>query len=210
MVQDVLLSEVDRDLRDERLRQAWKKYRTPIIACVALLVLVTAGGGLWSEHKERQAGRAMQHFDQAMQAMQKGQPKEAAELFATLANSGSGELHDLALLWQGRALVAAGEPQAAHEQWLALAKHPQGADLIWRDMACLRLLSDGLAPKACAAATDSPLKAERMEWQAAQAWQDGKSDEARRLLKAIIADEKAANAQRARAERLLAVIGTEK
>ena len=56
---DSLLREVDEDMRQERMRAMWRRYRVPLLSIVVLLVVVTAGMSLWRDHKSAQAGAAM-------------------------------------------------------------------------------------------------------------------------------------------------------
>jgi hypothetical protein len=210
MAQDALLSEVDRDLREEKIRQFWRANRTLILSVVVLLIIATSGISIWRDHQQKKAGLAMAQLDHAILALQGGKPEEAATAFAALANEQHGELRDLALLWQGRALQMEGNSEAANAAWKQLADKPEGDDLVWRDLACLRLLKNAAAPESCATVTPSPLKSERLEWQAATLWREGKMTEAQDLLQAIIDDKTASNAQHARATRLIAALDSGK
>lgn len=201
---DNVLREIDQDLRNEKLRQFWRRFRVPILASVALLVAITAGSSIYEDHRSKKAGEAMVKLDAAIQQLQAGKPSEAAGSFDKLASESQGELRDMALLWQARAEAQAQQADAALRTLNSLAEKPAGKDLVWRDMACLRLMAANAdAPKACAAASNSPLKSQRLEWHAALLWQQGKADEARMLLRAIVDDENTPPSQRERAQRLM-------
>lgn len=201
---DNVLREIDEDLRNEKLRQFWRKFRTPILIGVALLIAVTAGSSIWEDYQSRKAGEAMVKLDAAIQQLQKGEASAAAGNFAKLAKESGGELHDMALLWQARAEAQANEADAALRTLTTLAAKPRGNDLVWRDMACLRLMAANAdTPKTCASQGGSPLKSQRLEWHAALLWQEGKQDEARVLLRTIVDDENAPASQRERAKRLM-------
>ena len=201
---DNVLREIDEDLRNEKLRQFWRRFRVPILTSVALLVLITAGSSIYEDYRSKKAGEAMVELDAAIQQLQDGQPSEAAGSFAKLAKESNGELHDMALLWKARSEAQAKQADAAVRTLSELAGKPAGKDLVWRDMACLRLMAANAdAPKSCASSTSSPLKSQRLEWHAALLWQQGKAGEARVLLRAIVDDEMTPPSQRERAQRLM-------
>ncbi len=201
---DEVMREIDQDVRNEKMRQLWKKYRAVLISIVVVLVAITAGSSIYGDYKSRKAGEAMVALDAAITKLQGGEMTQAAEDFAALADKSSGELRDIARLWQARAQAQSDNAKGAIDTLSGVASKPAGSDLIWRDMACLRLLAAGAdAPDACDASTNSPLKAQRLEWRAATLWEQGKTDEARVLLKTVADDKFAAPEQRERAERLL-------
>lgn len=201
---DQVLREIDEDLRNERLRKFWKQYRTPILIGVALLIAITAGSSIWQDYQSRRAGEAMVKLDAAIQQLQKGDASAAVGNFAKLGKESNGELRDMSLLWQARAEAQANQADAAVRTLSTLASKPAGKDLVWRDMACLRLMAANAdTPKACAAPSNSPLKSQRLEWHAALLWQQGKQDEASVLLRTIVDDEATPPSQRERAKRLM-------
>ncbi len=169
-----------------------------------LLIAVTAGSSIWEDYQSKKAGEAMAKLDTAIQQLQKGDAADAAANFAKLAKESDGELHDMALLWQARAQAMANNADAAVQTLGELATKAKGKDLVWRDMACLRLMAANAdAPAACASTANSPLKSQRHEWHAALLWQEGKQDEARVLLRTIMDDDAAPASQRERAKRLM-------
>jgi len=207
MSDDGLMREVEDDLRRERMQRLWAQYRKPFLIVVALLLVMTAGNSIYSEYQHKQAGIAMQKLDAGIALMNQKKPADAATQFAALVNDATGERRDLALLWLGRAQAEAGQADDAMVTLNDLATKPSGRNLIWRDMACLRLLSMAAnAPQACAEKSDSPLQSQRMEWQAANLWSAGKNEEARSILTALSTDENATQTQRERASRLLGAI----
>lgn len=201
---DALLREVDSDLRAERMHRLWRQYRLPLAIAIAAIILFTAGDSMWKSYQSKKAGETMVKLDAAIVALQKGESKQSLQQFEALAKQTTGELNDLVRLWQARAQADANAADAAIKTFTDLADHPQGRDLIWRDLACLHLMSASAdVPKPCTDAAASPLQGQRLEWQAAMLAQAGNKDEARRLLNAIANDNEAPRTQRERAARLL-------
>ncbi len=201
---DEVMREIDQDVRREKMQRLWKQYRKPLIGVVILLVIITAGSSIYGDYKSKKAGEAMFALDSAIQKLQQGNAKQAATDFAALADDGNGELRDIARLWQARAQAMSDNAKGALATLNDVASKPAGSDLIWRDMACLRLLAANAdAPKACASTSDSPLRAQRLEWRAALLWEQGKTEEASVLLRSIADDEATPDSQRERARRLL-------
>lgn len=201
---DQVMREIDEDIRREKMQKLWRKYRSTLISAVVLLVAITAGSSIYGDYKSRKAGEAMFALDAGIQKLQQGNAKSAATDFAALAKENGGELRDIARLWQARAQAQSDDAKGALMTLANVASKPAGKDLIWRDMACLRLLAAGAdAPDACDAQASSPLKAQRMEWRAASLWEQGKTNEARALLKNVTTDDSVPAPQRERAARLL-------
>lgn len=204
---DTLLQEVDDDLRADRMMLLWREWRKPLLYAAIALVVGTAGKSVWHHYREQKSQAAMQVMTTAREQYAGGDFFASAKGFAQLATQSSGELHDLALLWEARAELAADEKDKSAATLNALIAKPQGGNLAWRDLACLRLagLSDTV-PAACDGDVASPLRLERDEFRAARLWQQGKAAEARALLAAIAKDPDVTPGQRARVEDLLATI----
>lgn len=207
---DILIREVDDDLRRARMEALWRQYRKPLLLAVVALVMVTAGHQVWESKRQKEAGVAMARLDTAIVTLQQGKAAEAAPLFAQLADDSSGSLHDVARWWHARALTADGQNEKAAAQLNDLAEHPKGSDLLWRDLACLKLMGQTTAvPKACTQDLASPLVNTRREWTAAQYVAEGKTKEAVALVEKVANDEAAARPQRARAAQLAASLNAE-
>lgn len=205
--EDTLLREVDDMLRHDRMVALWKQYRTPVLASALALIVATAGGTLWSGYQDKRAGQAMQQFAIAQDQFNSEAYAEAADSFATTADVAlKPELRDLAHLWQGRALDKAGKADKAVPLFEQVATNPEGSDAIWSDLACLRLVA--LAPKknTCLSAGASPLAGERDLVRAATLWQEGKTEEAAKILTALSTDAKQSEAVRTRAQHYLSAV----
>lgn len=207
---DTLLREVDEDVRRDKMQALWKQYRKPFFLAIGLLVAVTAGHSIWSDHQEKRAGESMLVLDRGIVAYEAGDYKKAAGVFTALAEKNSGELNDLARWWQARALTASEDAKQALAVLHGLADKPAGRDMLWRDLACLQLMGAGVdAPKPCSSTADSPLVTQRLEWQAANLWLAGDAKAARAILEPMASDQALSGAQRARAAQLNAALDTE-
>lgn len=208
---DSLMREVDDAVRHDRMVALWQRYRLPLLAAALALVVATAGMGMWKRHQEQRAGEAMQQFAIAQAQFEAGDFATAADSFAMLGDlANAGELQDLALLWEGRALEQGGKRKQALARYTSLADKPRGGDPVWRDLACLRLAGLAAAKAApCLKAGASPLKGERDLLRAAQLWQDGKAAEAAKLLDALAADPKQDQAVRTRAQHYRSAVATD-
>lgn len=209
---DLLLGEIDSALRQDKLYRFIHRYRKHALYAALALIVFTVISTIWGNYREDRAQFAMEQFTYAREAFAKGDYTKASKGFHDLVANTNGELNDLARLWEARTLAAENKNSEAAVLFTALAEHPQGSELIWRDLACLRLVGiAGIAlPKACADKGDSPLKPQRDELRAAALMEEGKIEEAKNLLTTIAANERASTTARARAQSLLATLKQEK
>ncbi len=206
---DLLVSEVNQALRADKLAAFWQRGRKPIFyACIAA-ILFTAASSVRDHFREQKAEKAMEQLASARDAYRKGDYAAAVPLFHTLVEETSGDLNDMARLWEARALTGQGKKEEAAVLLVAIASDPSGHDLLWRDLACLRLegLKPATVPASCSDTKDSPLRMQRHEWRVAEMVEQGKLDEARKLLKSIIVQSENNASERARAQALLASLG---
>jgi hypothetical protein len=203
MAVDPLLSEVDADVRAERLAQAWRTWRQPLAVFCVTLILATAAVQIWKRHQERVGGEALLKLTEAQSLLQKGKPAEAAKEFAEVAENTNGETRDIALLWQGHAESVAGHTEAAIAALMPVVEHGPG---LWSDLACLRLVSLDQKQAACLEKSEGALGLQKLEWNAALLWSKGSHSEAIETLKMIAESTKTENGVRAAAQRWLQVI----
>ncbi len=202
--EDTLLREVDEAVRHDELVKLVRRYRKPVLIAATLLILATAGHGVWQSYADKRGAETFAQLSKAQAQYEHGAYDDAANGFAAVAsNALSGDAKDMAHLWQGRALAKAGKDDEATQVFDALASHPAGHAAIWRDLACLRLVGLDDKKTAClSAGGDSPLKAQRDLLRAAALWQDGKTDEAASLLKKLGDDAETPPPTKAMAQRL--------
>ncbi len=206
--EDTLLREVNEAVRHDKLMALWRQYRMPVLAVALLLVVATAGGSLWGNYKDARAGEAMRSLALGQEQFYSDAFDEAAKNFAATADVAmTGELRDLAQLWQARAWEASGKVAEALPLLERVATAPEGKDLTWRDLACLRLVARVPEKSACLSANpSSPLAAERALVKAAQLWKQGESDKAVGVLNRLAKSSKQSDAVRTRAQLYLSVL----
>lgn len=202
---DNLLQEIDAAMRADRAASLWQKHKTLIIGIAAAIVCVTAVQSIWQYYREVRGGRVLAQLEAAKSIMLSGQHEQAAKGFAEVANDTRGEVKALALVWQSRALTAAGKTEEAAA---ALTQATETGASLWSDLACLRLAGlNAAAAKPCLGAKDdSPLQPLRAQWAAANAWEQGDAAGAMKAIEAMIADEKTAETAREQLTGWLAVM----
>ncbi len=205
---DPLFREVDEAVQRDRLHALWNEYRRPIIAAVIAMIGFSIGMSQWHTYQEQKAGRAMEQFSAAQDLYAQEKYMDAANDFAALATQpATPEIADMAHLWQARALIAAKKEAEAIALLVALAEHPQSTKLVWRDLACLRLVTLDASKNTCLDAdANSPLATQRKLVQVAHLWESQKSDEARSILEALIADPNTPQSTRISAQNFLSVL----
>lgn len=183
---DYLLQEVDADVRAERMAALWRRYRQPVAVFCVTLVLATAAGQIWQHHRQTRGAAWMAQLTKAQEMLGKGDAEGAAVAFAAVADAASGDARDVARIWQARALTAADKKSEAVAVLKQIDTHRAS---LWADIACLRLTALDAKEAGClAAATASPLAAQRTLWQAATEWQAGDKTKAAATLDALIVD----------------------
>ena len=194
---DSLLQEIDDALKADRAAQLWQKYRSTIVTFVAVVILGTAANSIWQHYRESRGGEMLVAFTDNQKLLESGKADDAAAGFKKIADGAQGELQDLALIWQARALSAAGKKDEA----IAALKTAvaDGSHGLWTDVACLRLAGLDTKEATCLdAKANSPLASTRAEWAAANAWANGDKDAAIASIEKLIADENTSSDSRER------------
>jgi len=207
-----IFSEIDEDLRRERLRKLWEKYG---IVVVALAILIVAGIGGWRAYEAWQAGRAAEAgdaYERALLLEQEGKPEEAKAAFSKLTEEGTANYRRLARFREAAVLAASDRKAAVAIYDEVAADNAAGQTL--RDAANLRagmLLADE-APLDQLTARLQPLTADGRAFRhsarlvlALAAWRAEDIAAARRWAEAIVADPLAPQNTRGQAEMLMAL-----
>jgi len=132
--QDVLLREIDEDLKQERLAEAWNKYGNYAIAGALALVIGVAGTKFWQSYDLEKRQEQSVQLAEAQRLAADGKTDDAiAALDKLRADAGAG----YAMLARFRAAALTGkkgEPAKAAEMYAALADD-SGINAIYRDLA---------------------------------------------------------------------------
>lgn len=205
---DSFIDEVTEEVRRDRLFAMFRKYGWIGILAVALVV----GGAAWNEwQKSRAEARAEAFGDSLLDALDLGGPAERrAAIEAVPADGGQAAL---------KALMLASDPTedkagtlAALDSLLADSTQPQ----LYRDIAALRrvlaagsdmALADRRSLLAGIAAPGRALRVLAEEQLAYLMIEEGKKDEAIAALAALMQDQEAPSALRARAGQVITALG---
>ncbi len=96
-------SELEEDIREERILNLWRKYGNYLIGLAVAIVIGTAGYTLWKYLMHKSHLQAQVSFSKAVDLMKQGKKEEALQAFQSLAQKGGGygkmaQLYEAALL----------------------------------------------------------------------------------------------------------------
>ena len=131
-----IFSEVDEEVRRERLQKLWDQYGYYLIAACVLLVVAVGGWRAYEWSEGKKAAEAGSAFQAAITLSSEGKNKEAEEAFAKLATTGTSSYRILAKLREA-AEVARHDPKAAVALYDKLASDGSLGRVL-QDMAALR------------------------------------------------------------------------
>ncbi len=126
-----VFSEVDEQLRAERLRSFMQRAVPAFIAALVLSVLAVAGVQGWQMYQSSQSAKAAQTYQDAMDALAKGDQVKAFDQFGDLAKR-AGPYQSLALMQQGGIRMDQNKPAEAaalFDQAAAAGKSPVVSDI---------------------------------------------------------------------------------
>jgi hypothetical protein len=138
-----IFSEVDEEVRRERLRRLWERYGFLIVGAAVLLVAAVAawrGYEYWQSQKAAEAGTA---FEAAVQLAEQGNAEEAKAAFGKIAAEGTPAYRALAKIREA-AVVAQTDRKAAVALYDSVAAQSD-INPVMRDVATIRagfLLAD--------------------------------------------------------------------
>lgn len=205
---DSFIEEVTEEVRRDRLFALFRKYGW--IGGVAVLAVV--GGTVWTEwSKSRADARAQAFGDAIIDALDQGTPEERRTALAAIPTDGG----QTALLQ----LILASDPNEDRAATLAALDGMIGDTTLapaYRDLAVLRRvlvagsempLADRRAALEGIAAPGRPYRTLASELLAYLLVEEGKTDEAIAALLALIQDQDASGALRARASQMVTALG---
>jgi hypothetical protein len=211
---ELLIREVDEELRHEQLTELWKKHGNLAVGAALALVLAVAGWQGWTAWQTRSRVQSGAAFSAAVQTLAQGKRDEAVEQLGKVATEGTSGYQVLAEFKLADVKLAAGDRDGAIAMYERVAMG-RGDD-IYRDLARLKaayLQLDGGDPAAVSASVDklaaesSPWRHSAREIQALAAAKRGDDAKAVELFRKISDDPAAPQGVRARAAEMLAAIG---
>jgi hypothetical protein len=211
---DLLIREVDEELKQEQLHQLWQKHGSLLVGGAVALVLAVAGWQGFNTWQSKQRVQASAAYTQALVGLDQGKRDEAVAALGKLAAEGPTGYRVLADLKLADLKLAAGDREGAAALYDRVAQG--GADDVYRELATLKsayLKLDTADPAAIEKAVEklavesSPWRHSAREVLALAASKRGDAAKAAELFKKIADDPAAPQGVRARAAELLAVTG---
>jgi hypothetical protein len=212
---DLLIKEVDEDLRQDEMNQLWKKHGILLLVGAIAIVLAVAGWQAWNSWDQKQRREASSRFAEAVAFADLGRKDEAAELLGRQAADGAKGYRLLAEMRLADIKLQQGDAAAAAVIFNRLAGDAS-VDKVYRDMAAIRaayLTLDTSDPAVLDKAME-PLAVESSSWrhsareiQALVALRKGDTARAADLLSKIAEDAAAPQGLRTRAAEMLAATG---
>ncbi|MBC7953367.1 MAG: tetratricopeptide repeat protein [Rhodospirillaceae bacterium] len=208
---DLLIQEVDDELRHEQMQQLWRKHGSWAVAAAVALVLSVAGWQGWTTWQTKQRVQSGATFTAAMQSLEQGNKDDALAALGKVAADGSSGYRVLADMKLADVKLNAGDRDGAIALYERVAA--SGADDVYRDLARLKaayLKLDGSEPAAVEklveklAVESSPWRHSAREVLALAASKRGDEAKAAELFRKIADDPAAPQGVRARAAEMLA------
>lgn len=207
---DLLIQEVDEELKREQYLKIWKKYGNWIVGAAVAVVAIVAGHQGWQAWQQDIRSKEAARYA-AAQAI--GEPRQAAEAMAALAADSRTGYAIVASLRQAGLLAEAGDVAGAVKVYDRIAADG-GVDRTYRDLATLRSVLLGLEggdatalTQRLAGLTSGPWRHSALELTAIIAHRRGEVDKARELYRQLADDAATPQNLRARAAEMLAALG---
>ncbi len=210
---DLLIQEVDEELRHEQYHQLWKRYGSYIVAAVVAVVFVVAGYQGWQEWLGHQRQAEAAQFEAAQDLVTQGKGAESLEALAKLAADGHTGFAVAAGMRRAELLVGQGDVAGGAAAYERIAN--SSAPTLYRDLAVLKLalLTLDSTDPATLESRVAPLSAISNPWHfsatevlALLAQKKGDASQAALLYKQLADDLQAPPGIRARAAEMLAVL----
>ena len=207
-----IFSEVDEEIRRERLHKLWERWGAHIVTLAVVIVLAIAGWRAWQWWDMKRAAEAGAAFDAAISLAEAGKHQEAETALEKIAADSPSGYRTLARFREA-AELAVRDRQAAVKAYDALAGDGRlgrtlqdlaavRAGLLLVDTAPLSEMQTRLEPMTAA---DRPFRHTARELIALAAWRNGDAAVARRWFDLIMTDAETPTGTRGRVEMLIAL-----
>jgi hypothetical protein len=162
---DLLIKEVDEDLRHEQLEQMWKKYGSLLVTAAVALVLGVAGWQAWRAWDTKQRQASSLHYYEATQLADNGRRDQALAALAKLSADGTKGYRLLADMKRAALEEDNGDLAGAAAIYHSVAT-AGGVDQAYRDLALLKAsyLDLDTADPAAVEKAIAPLAEEASPW----------------------------------------------
>lgn len=209
MVDLGMISELEDDLRSDRMRDLWKRYGDFVIGICVVLVIGTAAGTAWKHHERSKAQERTTALMKAASAEGDARSEQFGELLKQSAGKPQGAMAGLLL---GAVQMEAGKREEAVATYKQVeAKGYDGLSQLGGLLAAHASVGNkDIVPDPKKIDSDAPYAAmtrEAMGWQLVAA---GKKEEAAALFKAVATDITASPSQRQRMATAAAYLAPEK
>lgn len=208
---EVLIREVDEELRHDQFLVLWRQYGSLAIAAAVAVVVGVAGWQVWQSQQAKSRLSSSDRFAAAVAQLDQGKRDDSVRELSDLAKNGTDGYRMLSRFEKAEILVADNDLAGAAALYDSIAAD-SSVDRLYRDMAQLKSAYLGLDSKdpaqtirqvADLTADASPWRHSAREITALAALRQGDTAKARDLLKALSDDTAAPQGLRARASELL-------
>jgi len=208
-----IFREIDEELQQDRASKLWQRYGGWLIAVAVGVVLTVAGNVFLTRYNAQLQSDRGDRYEAAAELAAEGDPRRAAEAFASLADDAGGGYATLARLRAAAAFAAAGDVDAAVATFDAVAAT---ASAPYADLAMLRSVRLRIGREDPAAllnalahvlAAGNPWRPLAVETEAAIQLQAGDTDRALALYKSLSDDVSTPSQLRARAAEMVRALG---
>lgn len=136
--QDILLKQINEEVRREQLAKLWDKYGVIVLGVAAAILLVFGGWRLYAGEMKRAAERAGGQFAEANRLLSSKKTADGVTALETIAKGGAGGYAQLARLRLAAEAREKGRTQDAINQYTAVA-NDSSADELLRSFAKLQI-----------------------------------------------------------------------
>ena len=211
---DLLIREVDEDLRQDQMNAMWKRYSNLFYGTAVAIVVAVAVSQGWHNWQTKQSLTASDKYVSAIALLDSGKKDDGLRELAGLGTDGTAGYRLLAKLKQADVLLSSGDVNGALAIYQAIGTDSQ-VDQIYRDMVKIKAayISLDSTDPAVMDRQIEPLTAESNSWrfeareiQALDAIKRGESTRAADLYKGLADDIVAPQGIRARAAEMLKIL----
>lgn len=123
MSEDRIFSEIDEELRSERMQALWRQFGPWVIGAAVLIVVLVGANEGWRWYQNDIAARSSDQFYAAFELIDQGDVEGAQAALNEIVSSGSGQYPLMARFSQAALLAEEGETEEAIAIYDALANN---------------------------------------------------------------------------------------